>query len=145
MRIDRKKNMNMKTKAIVEKTAEGVFSIYLPDIGDILNAQGKSVSKAKIELTKVINTAKMLHKKHGNTAKVKFYEKMKLEYEYDVPSVFDDFSSINLSGFAKRFGYNSSLLRRYKSGITFASEKQVKRIESDLRVLGKDLSEICLK
>jgi transcriptional regulator with XRE-family HTH domain len=46
---------------------------------------------------------------------------------------------INVSAFARSIGMNESLLRKYTNGIATPSEKQLKRIESAIRELGKRL------
>ena len=47
---------------------------------------------------------------------------------------------INVSGFAKRFGYNSSLLRSYVNGFKTPSPEREQQIMDDIVALGKELS-----
>jgi len=65
-------------------------------------------------------------------------------FKYDISSLFDYYSFINVSKFAKKTGINSSLMRQYKRGNTSISEKQVLKIQNQLREIGKELSEIDL-
>jgi len=63
-------------------------------------------------------------------------------YKYDMQSFFNYFSWINISKLATKVGVNGSLLRQYKQGIAFASEKQCKKIQEGLRELGQELNAV---
>lgn len=47
---------------------------------------------------------------------------------------------INISGFAKRFGYNPSLLRSYVNGFKTPSPEREQQIMDDIIALGKELA-----
>ena len=116
----------MKVTAIVELSKDGLFGIYISDElpGFGLNGTGNSVEEAKRDMLSA-------------------YEEIKemFAYKYDLPSFFDYFSWINVSEFAKKIGFNASLLRRYKSGSKLASEEQCKRIGVGLSKLVKELND----
>lgn len=59
-------------------------------------------------------------------------------------SLFDYFDWINVSKVAKRIGINSSLLRQYRSGNTYISEKQASKIEHGIHELSKELASVSL-
>ncbi|MDP3432831.1 MAG: pilus assembly protein HicB, partial [Bacteroidota bacterium] len=65
---------------------------------------------------------------------------IEFEYKYDVPSLFNFFDEINMTTFSRKIGINASLLRRYKNGFAFASEKQVMKIKNGLHELGRQFS-----
>ena len=69
---------------------------------------------------------------------------VEFEYRYDIASVFDYFDYINVSKFATRIGINPSLLRQYKSGGTYISERQAGKIESAIHRLGQELLAVSL-
>ena len=56
----------------------------------------------------------------------------------------DILKEINVSSFARSIGMNESLLRKYKSGITKPSPKQLKRIESAIHELGHKMKKVKL-
>jgi predicted RNase H-like HicB family nuclease len=127
----------MKVNVVIEKNETGLFSAYveddLPDFD--LNGQGYTVEEAKNELICAYNEIKELLIEEG-----KVVPELEFEYRYDMPSLFGEFNMINVSGFAKSIGINPGLMRRYVCGETFASEKQLRRIESGIQTLGQRLS-----
>lgn len=127
----------MKVKVVIEKNKTGLFSAYVEDdLPDFtLNGQGYTVEEAKREIISAYNEIKELLDEEGKTA-----PELDFEYRYDIPSLFSEFKMINISGFAKSIGINPGLMRRYACGETFASEKQLKRIEDGMHILGKKLS-----
>ena len=52
------------------------------------------------------------------------------EYKYDVSAFFNQFDCINASKFAALAGISPSLMRHYKLGDQYISEKQLEKIES---------------
>jgi hypothetical protein len=69
---------------------------------------------------------------------------VEFEYRYDIASVFDYFDFINATRFAARVGVNASLLRQYKAGGTYISEKQALKIEKALHRCGEELLSLSL-
>lgn len=63
-----------------------------------------------------------------------------IEYKYDMQSFFNYFSWINISKLSEKVGINGSLLRRYKNGLAFASERQCAKIQDSMQQLGNELS-----
>jgi len=59
-------------------------------------------------------------------------------------SLFEHFGMLDVTNLAKRIGLNPSLLRQYKSGLTFASDKQKQRILKGLHELGEELLRVRL-
>ena len=127
----------MKVTIVIEKNKTGLFSAFmeddLPDFA--LNGQGYTVEEAKGELICAYNEIKEMLIEEG-----KVVPELEFEYRYDIPSLFSEFNMINISGFAKSIGINPGLMRRYACGETFASERQLKRIESGVRTLGQRLN-----
>lgn len=66
------------------------------------------------------------------------------EFFFDVSSLFEYYSVINVSAFAKLVGINDSLLRQYKRGGTYISDAQLSKIESGIHQLGKEFSSLRL-
>jgi transcriptional regulator with XRE-family HTH domain len=62
------------------------------------------------------------------------------QYKYDLSSLFDYFKFVNVTQFAKTAGISSSLMRQYKTGNTYISEKQLNKIERALHKIGRELS-----
>ena len=61
------------------------------------------------------------------------------EIVIDLQDFFTINDYINITKLAERTGMNTSLLRQYAKGIKFPSIEQVKRIETTLKEIGKEL------
>lgn len=67
-------------------------------------------------------------------------------FEYDdaeptrLQKFFLSHPEINISGFAKKFGYNPSLLRSYVNGFKTPSPEREQQIMDDIIALGKELA-----
>ncbi|RFS20587.1 pilus assembly protein HicB [Chitinophaga silvatica] len=118
-----------KIVAIVEasSTGFGVFSENLPGI----TGYAHTIQKAKDDFIAAI-------------IEVNGSNNYEIAYKYDIVSIFEHLSFLDVTETAKRIGINSSLLRQYKSGIVKPSEKQKERILSGLHELGKELINIQL-
>jgi predicted RNase H-like HicB family nuclease len=130
-----------KILVIIEKGTDGIFSAYTPDTkSTVLNGQGNTVEEAiadlKVSMEEIIES----YQETEGQAPEELQGGIEFEYKYDVPSLFNFFDEINMTTFSKKIGINASLLRRYKNGFAFASEKQVVKIKNGLHDLGRQLS-----
>lgn len=132
----------MKHKAVIELWDDGTYSIFVQNLREHnLNAQGKSVKEAKTNLFSAVEDYVSMYKEL-NKPIPKEIDNPTFEYKYDVASFFDYFDWINVSKFAKKAGINPSLMRQYKKGIIFASDKQGAKIQDAINKLGKELASV---
>lgn len=129
-----------KILVLVEKANDGWYSVYTPEMeSTVLNGQGKTVREAIASIKESL--AGVLESYQTNKEEIP--EELKGEitfwYKYDIPSLFENFDEINLSSFARKYGFNESLLRKYKNRLAFASGRQCLRIEQSLHHLGRSL------
>jgi predicted RNase H-like HicB family nuclease len=127
-----------KILVIIEKGTDGIYSAYTPDtVSTILNGQGNTVADAiddlKVSMEEVIES----YQETDGQVPLELQGNIEFEYKYDVPSLFNFFDEINMTTFSRKIGINASLLRRYKNGFAFASEKQVMKIKNGLHELGR--------
>lgn len=130
-----------KILVIIEKGTDGIYSAYTPDtVSTILNGQGNTVADAiddlKVSMEEVIES----YQETDGQVPPELQGNIEFEYKYDVPSLFNFFDEINMTTFSRKIGINASLLRRYKNGFAFASEKQVMKIKNGLHELGRQFS-----
>lgn len=117
----------MKIKAIIEKGTDGLFSVYTDDVQGVF-ASGLTEQEAKEEFMEILEEqAEYYMEKHGETPE--WGISPEVEYEYSLTGFFLAFPFINATEFAKCIGINPSLMRQYKNGLAFASEKQRKLIQ----------------
>jgi predicted RNase H-like HicB family nuclease len=134
----------MKLKAIVELWDNGTYSIYVTNAKrHNISAQGKSVAEAKANLQDAINDYLAMYKETGKPVPREITSP-EFEYKYDLASFFNYFDWINVGNLAKKVGINASLLRQYKSKITFASERQTMKIQHSINSLGNELAAVRL-
>jgi hypothetical protein len=125
--------------ALIEKGKDGRFGIFTPDIKSTIIGEGTTVGEAKADFE---NSVKEIIESFVESGKSLPEELLNLEfvYKYDLASIFDYYSWINVTQFAKVAGVNSSLLRQYKSGVAYISEEQVRKIEKAFHKAGKELA-----
>jgi predicted RNase H-like HicB family nuclease len=130
----------MKFTAIVEKGKNGMFSIYVDGMKDHgLYGSGTTVEKAKEDMLNALNEMVEVHKEEGSKTP-KELDNPTFIYKYDIASMFDYFDWINVTKLAAKVGVNPSLMRQYKNGLAFASEKQCAKIQDALNNLGRELT-----
>ena len=131
----------MKTTALIEKGKDGTFGIYTPDLEHTIVGEGLSVEEAKADFE---NSVKEMFASYTEDTVPEELKELEFQYKYDLSSLFDHFKFVNVTQFAKTAGISSSLMRQYKVGNTYVSEKQVAKIEKALHRIGKELSSVKL-
>ncbi|MEN6455534.1 MAG: hypothetical protein ABFD10_14855 [Prolixibacteraceae bacterium] len=131
----------MKTIALIEKGKDGTFGIYTPDLEHTIIGEGQSVEEAKMDFE---NSLKEMLASYTDETMPDELKDMEVQYKYDLSSLFDYLNFVNVSQFAKKAGISSSLMRQYKTGNTYVSEKQIGKIEKTLHKIGHELSSIKL-
>ena len=128
----------MKTKALIEMGKDGTFGIFTPDLKSTIWGEGDTVIEAKKDF---LNSYKeiLLCYEEENKKIPNELKSLEFVYRYDVASLFNYCNFLNVSKLAKTIGVNPSLLRQYKAGNTYISEKQAKKIETGLHRIGEQL------
>ena len=118
-----------KIVAIVEKSADGGYSIYAADELPLF-ASGMTEEEAKDDFAEFVQEqAEYMKERTG--AYPEWYDEqgVDVEYRYDMSAFFLAFPFINASKLAKSLGINPSLMRKYKSGLAKASARQKNMIQ----------------
>lgn len=133
----------MRSTALIEKGKDGRYTIYSADIVSTIIGDGDTVAEAKADFENTLREVIEAYAEDGEELPEEL-QGIEFEYKYDIPSLFNEFSFINVSKFAEYAGINPSLLRQYKTRNTYISEVQAKKIELALHELGQKLSAISL-
>lgn len=115
--------MRKKIVAIIEKGNTEGYSIYAAN--DLpLFADGLTEQEARDEfLALVPEQAEYMKEKTGQYPD--WYDgEFNVEFRYDMTAFFENFPFLNITNFAKSVGINPALMRKYRSGMAKASEKQ---------------------
>ena len=134
----------MKVLAIIEKSSDGLYSIYSDDhIGkSYFGGFGDSVAQAKEDFLVSIKEAISEESEKGqSTPKL---DDIVVTYKYDLPSFFNCFDFINVSKFAELAGVNESKMRAYKCGVSFPGEKTTAKILKAIQHIGSEFCSISL-
>ena len=133
----------MKTIALIEKGKDGKFGIFTPDINSTIIGEGNTVAEAKADFENSLMEIIQSYKEDGIELPEELHN-IEFEYKYDISSVFNYYSWINITQFAKIAGINSSLMRQYTTGKTYISDAQTRKIETALHHFGKELTAVRL-
>lgn len=136
-----------KKKAIIviEKGQDGGYSVYpSDDIESVIIGDGATVEEAKADFLNSFDEAVRFLKEDGLPVPEDMQD-VEFEFRYDLSSLFNYFSFINVSKLARVLGINPSLMRQYKSGNAYISERQLNRIEEGIHQLGRQMMEIKLR
>ena len=131
----------MRVTAIVERSKDGLYSIYSNDsIGrDFFGGYGESVAEAKKDFLASIHEAIENAQKDGFD-NVPVFEAVNVEFKYDIPSFFNYFDFFNVSKFASYAGVNESRMRAYKSGTAFPGERTTRKILKAVQSIVQEMS-----
>ena len=114
----------MKTiTAIIEKGNDGGYSIYA-DSGVPVFGSGLTEDEARSEFEACLKEQADYMKERQGKYPDWYADDLQVEYRYDMSAFFLAFPFINVTEFAKSVDINPSLMRKYKSGIAKAGEKQ---------------------
>lgn len=132
----------MKALAIIEKDGEG-YSVYTDNLKTVLHGSGATVKEAKEEMMAGYNDLVLLYQEQGRELPAEL-RNLTFDYKYDISSLFNAFDFLNATKFAKRIGISPSLMRHYKSGGTYISDNQAKKIERGLHTIAHELLMVSL-
>ncbi|MFC6268888.1 XRE family transcriptional regulator [Frigoriflavimonas asaccharolytica] len=123
-----------KYKFIIERTNTG-YSAFTEDDNLMVSTTGKNLAELKINMFDAINL--YLKEKKETLATTE-----QIIFKIDLPSFFDFYSVINAKALSRRINMNESLLSQYVTGKKEPSEKQISRILTGVKELGKELMQL---
>lgn len=119
---------------VIEKGKDG-YGAYREEAGGVIATMGNTVQEIKKNILEAYNLFAC------ETGKSEIIEDQ-VNLKYDLASFFDFYKEINVSALGKRIGMQKSVLSAYKNGNRTPSDKQVKKILTGIKDLGKELSEL---
>ena len=133
-----------KMVAIIEKASDGGYGIYCPDMeGVSLYGYGLTENEAKENIQENLESILEYYEEENKPVpEVLGSGELLFEYKYDFSGFFKTYPFFNVSELAVMLGVNSSLMRKYKNGLAFASDDQRKKIETGIHSLSKRLSTV---
>lgn len=121
----------------IEKDSDGTFIAYNTDASPYtLIGRGGTVKDAKADFMNSMQEVKASEEeREGAAAPILSASPV---FKFDLSSLFDYYSMLNVSAFARYLGINETLMRQYKKGNTYISDLQLQKIEDGLHRLGAD-------
>jgi predicted RNase H-like HicB family nuclease len=127
--------------AVTEKASDGGYGIYCPDLtGIALYGYGLTEEEARQNLEENLAAIREHYEEENEPVPESIAGSVTFDYRYDFSGFFKSCPVFNVSELATSIGINPSLMRKYKRGIAFASDRQRKKIESGIHALGQQLS-----
>ncbi len=127
----------------IEKQADGTFIAYNKDAKNVsVIGTGDTVSEAKADFFNSIEEIKDSYAERGDNVPLELQGTP--IFNFDISSLFEYYSMLNVSAFARYVGINDSLMRQYRKGNTYISDAQLAKIESGIHKLGQEFSNLRL-
>ena len=128
----------MKIIGTIEKSKDNLYSIY-PDKA-VANfapfGYGLSIDEARKDFMVGIEEFKELKKEELGYVPKEF-DRLIVEFRYDVSTLFEELDFLNISRFAKYAGINESKMRQYTSGVCTPGVKASEKISKALKTIGE--------
>ena len=121
-------------KFVVERTQTG-FSAFAEDENLPVFTTGKDFEEIKTNILEALN----LYLEHAGK---KTATAENIITKLDLPSFFEFYSIINAKALSKLINMNESLLSQYVNGKKEPSEKQIQKILTGIKDLGKELMQL---
>lgn len=121
----------------IEKDSDGTFVAYNVDESPYtLIGRGATVKEAKADFANSMQEVKASEEeREGAAAPILSAVPA---FSFDLSSLFEYYSMLNVSAFARYLGINETLMRQYKKGNIYISDVQLQKIEDGLHRLGAD-------
>lgn len=127
----------------VEKDKDGSYIAYnIDDNGYTLLGRGNTVAEAREDFANSVK--EVAESEMARTGTVPEILTAAPEYKFDLSSLFEYYSMINVSAFARFVGINDALMRQYKKGDTYVSDVQLKKIENAIHKLGNEFANLSI-
>lgn len=128
----------MKVHVIIEIAKDGGYGCYtIEEIpGFCLTGYGDSAEEAKKDMLAFYEEMKVMNAEKGiETPELTFV------FKYDMASFFDYYSILNVTEVARKIGINPSQMRRYKSGLSHATQSQYDKLRDFIHKIGAEFVE----
>lgn len=130
-------------KVSIEKQSDGSYIAY-NTTGDKVQliGTGATVKEAKEDFFNTIEEVKESYIELNDTMPTCLSEE--IDFRFDISSLFEYYSMLNVSALGRYLGINESLMRQYRKGDTPISDKQLEKIEAGIHRLGVELADLRL-
>lgn len=140
---DSKEEKNCGMEVSIEKQSDGTYIAYNTTGEHVtLIGTGDTVSEAKEDFRSSYDGVRQSYLERGAFMPEELTEG--ITFHFDISSLFEYFSMINVSALGRYLGINPGLMRQYKKGATYISDAQLEKIEEGIHRLGTELAALKL-
>lgn len=127
----------------IEKQSDGTYIAYNTTGEKVqLIGTGDTVKEAKEDFFNTIEEVKESYVELGDEMPACLAEDV--DFCFDISSLFEYYSMLNVSALGRYLGINDSLMRQYRNGSAKISDKQLEKIEAGIHRLGSELAALRL-
>ncbi|MBD5423717.1 MAG: hypothetical protein HDR44_01145 [Allobaculum sp.] len=130
-------------KVSIEKQSDGSYIAY-NTTGDKVRliGTGDSVKEAREDFFNSLDEVIKTYDEIGDD--IPDFLNEDVEFSFDISSLFEYYSMLNVSALGRYLGINDSLMRQYRNGSAQISDKQLEKIEDGIHRLGLELAALRL-
>lgn len=125
--------------AIIEKGTDGLYGVYTNQVQGAYGF-GETEQEAKADFKEILHEQALFYKEKKGSYPHWYSEDLTIEYRYDFSGFFLAFPFFNASKLAQALGINPSLMRKYKEGLAYASEKQKNMIQQRFNLIKEKIN-----
>lgn len=125
----------------IEKQSDGSYIAYNTTGNKVtLIGTGDTVKEAKEDFYNSLEEVRSVYDPDQTPDELN----EEINFHFDLSSLFEYYSVLNVSAFARFVGINESLMRQYKKGDTYISDKQLEKIENGIHKIGEEFTQLKL-
>ena len=122
----------------IERGEDGGYSLYAPDLQNVIIGTGDTVEQAKEDFSEGYREMVETYQEDGAPVPEELQD-LEFEYRYDLAAFYEAHPYLNVTQVARYIGINDTLMRQYRRG-QYISEAQLKRIQEGIRSIGRELA-----
>lgn len=125
-------------KAIIERSSEGRYSIYMDNhtLSYHVTAEGATLDEAKKDFIESYESVKEYFKSHNEA-----FEEVEFDFCYDMASFLQHYAyAFTLAGLSRITGVNQGQLSHYINGTSRPSARTIEKIENGISSFAQTLS-----
>lgn len=129
-----------KVRAIIERAADGNYSVYMDadEMSYLVTGTGKTAAEAVNCFKAGYEDMKRYYAEEG-----KEFEEVEFDYEYDMASFLSYYSKVlSLAGLSRLTGVNQGQLSHYMTGRRTPSRSTKEKMQKSIRTFAEDLVQV---
>ena len=129
-----------KAIVLIERGEDGGYSMYAPDLKNVIIGTGDTVEQAKEDFEEGYREMVETYQEDGVPVPEELQD-VEFEYRYDLSAFYEAHPYLNVTQVARYIGINDTLMRQYRRG-QYISETQLQRIQEGIRQIGRELAHV---